>query len=67
MLSNNPNDTTKRWLWTIRKFRPVVTICDSGIGGKKLATLGTDTYTMQTGDLGDASPEHVIDIIKQKT
>lgn len=65
LLSNNPNDSTKRWLWAVRKIRPVVTICDSGIGGKKLAHLGHRSYTMNTGDLGDADMNMVSHIIEQ--
>lgn len=67
LLSNNPNASTKRWLWTVRKQRPVVTICDSGPSGIKLAVLGHDTYIMQEGDLGDATHDKVLDIIHQKT
>jgi hypothetical protein len=67
LLSNNPNVSTKRWIWTIRAFRPVVTICDSGTGGKKLANLGHNTYTMSTGDLGSATQDQVRDIITKFT
>lgn len=67
LLSNNPNDTTKRWLWTVRKQRPVVTICDSGPSGIKLAKLGHMTYIMPQGDLGESTNETVQNIIYDMT
>lgn len=66
LLSNNPNDATKRWLWTIRQMRPIFAVCDSGQSGKKLVNLGHKSYTMSTfKDLGDSSEEFVTDLIQQ--
>lgn len=63
LLSNNPSDATKRWLWTVRQSRPVFSICDNGPSGKKLASLSHKSYTMQEGDLGDSSEEFVRSVI----
>jgi hypothetical protein len=64
LISNNPNPSTKNWLWTIRQFRPVVAICDSDSSGKKLANLGHSSYTMTQGDLGDSTEAQVYEIIQ---
>lgn len=66
LLSNNPNDTTKKWLWSIRKFRPVFAICDNGPSGKKLVDLSHKSYTMSnTKDLGDSTEDFVFEIIEK--
>jgi hypothetical protein len=59
LLSNNPNKSTKRWLWTIRQMRHVVAVCDPGAGGKYLKSLGHEYVVCDVDeangvDLGDA-------------
>lgn len=65
LLSNNPTDATKRWLWTIRQFRPVFSICDSGPSGRKLASLSHKSHTMTVSDLGDSSESFVSELIEK--
>ncbi len=65
LLSNNPTDATKRWLWTVRQFRPVFSVCDSGPSGRKLASLSHKSHTMVLSDLGDSSEYFVLQLIKK--
>lgn len=63
LLSNNPNASTKRWLWSIRNTRKVVSVSDPGEGGKFLKTISHVDVNCNLGndiDLGDA-PEWWVD------
>lgn len=63
-LSNDVDDSLKRWLWTIRKIRPVVAVCDNDAAGRRLAKYGHLSHVVESGDLGDASEEYVKQLIK---
>ena len=66
LLSFDVSATTKRWLWTVRKFRRVVAVCDNDPSGLKLRTLAhTSTVVEGYGDLGDASEEYVTHLLKK--
>lgn len=67
VMSNDPSDTIKNWLWTIRKFRPVIAVCDNDAAGRKLAKFGTYSEVVEGHDLGDASNEYVDKLIKKYT
>ena len=69
LLSNNPNKSTKRWLWAIRQHRKVVAICDPGDGGKYLKSLGHEYVVCDVDekngvDLGDAPQWWVDNLVK---
>lgn len=64
--SNDVSFTTAKWLWTVRKSRMVVAVCDNDAAGRKLAKFGHQHHVV-TGakDLGDASDEYVLDFLKE--
>lgn len=64
-LSNDVDDSLKRWLWTIRKSRPVVTVCDNDAAGRYLAKYGHLFHVVETGDLGAAEEEYVANLAKE--
>lgn len=64
-LSNDVDDSLKRWLWTIRKARPVITVCDNDAAGRRLAKYGHLSHVVESGDLGDASEDYVQNLIKE--
>ena len=65
-LSNDVDDSLKRWLWMVRKVRRVVTVCDNDTAGRKLAKFGTVSHVMEEGkDLGEASDEYVTHLLKE--
>lgn len=64
-LSNDVDDSLKRWLWTVRKFRPIVTVCDNDAAGRRLAKYGHTSHVVESGDLGDASDEYVANLVKE--
>lgn len=67
-LSNDVDDSLKRWLWTVRRFRTVVAVCDNDAAGRKLAKCGTLSHVMEEGkDLGEASESYVTELIKKYT
>lgn len=54
-----------RWLWTVRKARPVVAVCDNDAAGRKLAKCGHVAHVMDDGkDMGEASDEYVTNFLK---
>lgn len=63
-LSNDVDDSLKRWLWTIRKIRLVVAVCDNDAAGRRLAKYGHLSHVVESGDLGDASEEYVKQLIE---
>jgi hypothetical protein len=64
-LSNDVDPSLKRWLWTIRKSRLVVAVCDNDAAGRKLASCGNRYHVMDEGkDMGDASDEYVRNFLK---
>jgi len=65
-LSNDVDSSVARWLWTVRKFRSVVAVCDNDSAGRKLAKCGQTFHVMEEGkDMGDASDEYVTDFLKE--
>lgn len=67
VLSCDPPQSTRRWLSVVRRMRPVVAVCDNDEAGRKLTKFGHVSYTVQEGDLGDASDETVNSVIRQFT
>lgn len=65
VLSNDPDKSTTRWLWTVRKIRPVVAVCDNDKAGLKLAKYGTFSEIVEGHDLGDASEEYVKKLVEK--
>jgi hypothetical protein len=64
-LSNDVDDSLKRWLWMVRKSRRVVAVCDNDAAGRRLAKYGHTSHVVESGDLGDASDEYVQNLIKE--
>jgi hypothetical protein len=64
-LSNDLDDSHKRWLWALRKARRVVVVCDNDVAGRRLAKYGHLSHAVESGDLGDASDEYVADLVKK--
>ncbi len=64
-LSNDLNETTKNWFYTIRAVRPVIVVCDSGEAGKKLRKAGHSYVTMPDGeDMGSVDQDFVNNFLK---
>lgn len=64
-LSNDVDPSLARWLWTVRKARPVVAVCDNDAAGRKLAKCGHVAHVMDDGkDMGEASDEYVTNFLK---
>lgn len=64
-LSNDVDDGLKRWLWTIRKIRPVVAVCDNDPAGRRLSKYGHLFHVMEDGkDIGEASDEYVANFLR---
>ncbi len=64
LLSNNPNEPTKSWLWTVKQSRHVVSVCDPGKGGELMMHLGNEYVVVDVDvenevDLADAPLEWV--------
>ena len=58
--------TTQNWLWTVRKHRPVVCVCDNDDSGRRLARFGSVSHVVERyHDLGDASDEYVSNLIEE--
>jgi len=64
-LSNDMDDSLKRWLWVVRKVRPVVCVCDDDPAGLRLSKYGHLSHVVKDGDLGSASEEYVQKILKE--
>lgn len=64
-LSNDVDDSLKRWLWAVRKSRPVVAICDNDAAGRRLAKYGHTSHVVESSDLGDSSEDYVRQVIKE--
>ena len=66
MAANDLDKTTARWLSTVRRFRPVVAVCDGDKAGRRLAKQGHVSIIMPDGtDLGGASDSFVTDLLKE--
>ena len=66
VFGNDVQPSTLRWLWSVRKSRPVVSICDSDNAGRRLRRLGNSFVTVEGyDDLGDASDEYVYSLIEK--
>ncbi len=64
VLSNDPTISTKNWLQSLG--RTIVVVADSDSAGKKLIKVGHRSVVVPDGDLGDATPEYVDNLIKQE-
>lgn len=65
-LSNDVSPSLARWLWTVRKSRLVVAVCDNDSAGSKLAKYGHTAHFMtDSKDLGEASDTYVTDFLKE--
>lgn len=64
-LSNDVDSSLSRWLWTVRRYRPVVAVCDNDSAGRKLAKCGHVAHVMEDGkDMGEASDEYVASFLR---
>jgi len=63
LLSNNPNQQTKEWLWLVRQHRKVVAICDNDAAGMALNDTAHENIVVPVGDLGDMPASYVDGII----
>ena len=64
-LSNDMHLQSRKWLWIVRKFRPVVAICDADKAGLKLSRYGHKYHVVTDGgDLGDASEKYVKKLVE---
>jgi hypothetical protein len=67
-LSNDVDDSLKRWLSVVRQTRFVVAVCDNDVAGRKLAKCGHVSHVMADGkDMGEASDEYVTNFLKNYT
>ena len=65
-LSNDVDDSLKRWLSVVRQTRFVVAVCDNDVAGRKLAKYGHVSYVMEDGkDMGEASDEYVTNFLQK--
>ena len=63
VLSNDPKFLSS-WLYIIKANRPIVSICDAGSAGRKLAKFGHTYHIMPDEyDLGDAPNDYVRQLI----
>lgn len=67
VLANDLDKSLTRWLWTVRRFRKIVTVCDDDKAGRKLQKFGNTFHVVEDGDLGDASDEYVENLVKKYT
>lgn len=59
-LANDPNNSTKRWVASVRHYRPVVAVCDGDAAGVKLKKLAHDSFVCPPSqDFSDLSEEEV--------
>lgn len=66
VFGNDVQPSTARWLWSVRKSRPVVSICDGDSAGRRLRRLGNSFVTVEGyNDLGDASDQYVLKLIEK--
>lgn len=65
VLSNDVNESTKKWLSCVRKFRKVVAVCDNDAAGKKLKKLGNEWVVTKDKDLGDSDDLFVETLLKK--
>ena len=65
LLSNDIDASTRKWIFAVKKHRPVVSICDNDAAGLRLAKHGHLSHVVESGDLGDASDEYVANLIKE--
>lgn len=60
VFGNDLSNSTRRWLWTVRRSRPVVAVCDNDVPGKKLAKHAHTSHVVKDyKDLGESSEEYV--------
>lgn len=64
-LSNDVDDSLKRWLWVVRQTRRVVAVCDNDTAGRKLAKCGHMAHVMaDSKDVSEASDLYVTNLLK---
>lgn len=60
IFANNISPSVARWLWIIKKVRPVVMICDNDKAGKSLSIYGSSYVTVDKyKDLGEADDSYI--------
>lgn len=64
VFSNDLSDAMKNWLWTVRKYRKVVALCDSDQVGLKLSKYAHEYYQVskEYHDVGGMPLELVYDV-----
>ena len=68
VFSSDIGKPTLTWINLVKRFRPVVVVCDNDAAGSKLAKHGHASYTVQTGkDLNDADESEVQRFLKNYT
>jgi hypothetical protein len=66
LLSNDPSQTLKHWLFLTRSGRHTVAVCDPGKAGAKLAKCGHTSVVLDLGDdtdLSDAPDWYVTNLL----
>lgn len=65
-LSNDVDDSLKRWLFIVRQTRRVIAICDNDAAGRKLAKCGHVAHVIEEDkDLGEATNTYVQNLVKR--
>ena len=69
LLSNDPSKSTRNWLYIVRQSRPVVSVCDPGSAGVKLAKVGHTSHVVNVpgqpdADLSDAPDSYVYNLLQ---
>lgn len=68
VLSYDVSDSTRSWLSTVRKVRPVVAVCDNDDSGRVLGRLADVSVTVEGyTDAGEAPNEYIKSLIKEHT
>lgn len=63
VLSNDPTISVRNWLSSIN--RTVTVVADNDSAGKKLIKVGNRSVIVPHGDLGDAAPEWVDNLVSE--
>lgn len=65
VLCNDPNSSTKNWLYNLN--RTITVIADDDEGGRELSKVGDRFNIVPNGDLGDASDDYVDRLVNTYT